>query len=103
MNSEINDLSTSTTSSSHTQSQSSQTLWVDRYRPHKFTELIGDDRVHREVMAWVKEWDYCVFGKGKGKGVKRNRTFMEGNDENMDEWRRPNEKVPTLPFTGSAS
>ncbi|THG93472.1 hypothetical protein EW026_g7776 [Hermanssonia centrifuga] len=62
------------------------TLWVDRYRPKRFTDLLGDDRVHREVMAWVKEWDYCVFGKKKGK--KRAR-----DEENLDDHHRPREKL----------
>ena len=66
------------------------TLWVDRYRPHRFTELLGNDRVAREIMAWVKQWDFCVFGKKKGK--KRPRD----DDENFnpdDEYHRPREKV----------
>lgn len=62
------------------------TLWVDRYRPQRYLDLLGDDRIHREVMAWVKEWDYCVYGKKKGK--KRAR-----DEENFDEYRRPREKV----------
>lgn len=36
-------------------------MWVDRYRPRRFADLLGDERVHREVMAWLKEWDLCVF------------------------------------------
>lgn len=67
-------------------------LWVDRYRPRRFTDLLGDDRVHREVMAWVKEWDYCVFGRRQGRGQKRRR---EEDTENLDEWRRPREKAST--------
>ncbi|TCD63546.1 hypothetical protein EIP91_005292 [Steccherinum ochraceum] len=62
------------------------TMWVDRYRPQRYMDLVGDDRVHREVMAWVKEWDFCVFGSKKGK--KRAR-----DDEKQDEYRRPNEKL----------
>ena len=62
-------------------------LWVDRYRPQQYTDLLGDDRVHREVMAWVKEWDYCVFGKSKGKQK------MTEDWQNSDEYRRPQEKV----------
>lgn len=62
------------------------TLWVDRYRPQRYLDLLGDDRIHREVMSWVKEWDYCVYGKKKGK--KRAR-----GEENLDEYRRPREKV----------
>jgi len=64
------------------------TLWVDRYRPTCFTDLIGNDRVARETMIWVKQWDYCVFGKTKGKKRQRNV------DENVDdEYQRPREKV----------
>lgn len=71
------------------------TLWVDRYRPHRFTELMGNEKVAREVMGWVKQWDWCVFGKNKmkGKGKKRPR---EGEDDKFyveDEYQRPKEKV----------
>lgn len=69
----------------------SSALWVDRYKPSRFTELLGDDRVHREVLSWVKEWDSCVFGTGKSRGKKRARGDEDG--ENSDEWRRPKEKV----------
>ena len=65
-------------------------LWVDRYRPQQYTDLLGDDRVHREVMAWVKEWDYCVFGKSKGKQK------MTEDGQYFDEYRRPQEKVNSL-------
>ncbi|KAI0705933.1 P-loop containing nucleoside triphosphate hydrolase protein [Cytidiella melzeri] len=61
-------------------------LWTETYRPKRYTDLLGDDRVHREVMLWVKEWDYCVFGKKKGK--KRAR-----DDDNPDEYRRPRERL----------
>lgn len=66
------------------------TLWVDKYRPQRFTDLLGDERLHREVLGWVKEWDYCVFGKKKGK--KRAR---EGDDDlkQQDQYHRPHEKV----------
>ncbi|KAH9930626.1 P-loop containing nucleoside triphosphate hydrolase protein [Fomitopsis serialis] len=46
-------------------------------------------------MSWVKEWDYCVFGRkqGLGRGVKRPR----GEDgDNLDEWKRPQERILLL-------
>ena len=67
-------------------------LWVDEYRPQQYTDLLGDDRVHREVMAWVKEWDYCVFGKSKGK------QRMAEDGQHFDEYRRPQERVIQLYF-----
>ncbi|KDR73607.1 hypothetical protein GALMADRAFT_251349 [Galerina marginata CBS 339.88] len=67
-------------------------LWVDRYRPRKFTDLLGNERVARDAMAWVKQWDWCVFGKARGK--KRAR---EGDENiNLDEFRRPQEKIILL-------
>lgn len=74
-------------SDSPSSSEAYDDLWVDRYRPQQYTDLLGDDRVHREVMAWVKEWDYCVFGKSKGKQK------MTEDGQHFDEYRRPREKV----------
>ena len=70
-------------------------LWVDRYRPQQYTDLLGDDRVHREVLAWVKEWDYCVFGKSKAKQK------MVEDGQHFDEYKRPREKVsqPQCPLS----
>lgn len=36
-------------------------LWTEKYRPRKFTELIGDERTHRAVLKWLKSWDSVVF------------------------------------------
>jgi chromosome transmission fidelity protein 18 len=44
-------------------------------------------------MAWVKQWDWCVFGKTRGK--KRTRDDDENVD--LDEYRRPQEKVRHYP------
>ncbi|KAH0830674.1 P-loop containing nucleoside triphosphate hydrolase protein [Lanmaoa asiatica] len=65
-------------------------LWVDQYRPQRFTELLGNERVAREVMAWVKQWDWCVFGK------RRNKKRPREDDQNYDpedEYHRPREKL----------
>lgn len=39
-------------------------LWVDKYRSARYTDLLSDEKVNREVLAWVKQWDVAVFGKG---------------------------------------
>lgn len=63
---------------------------VDRYRPRRYVELIGSERVARDTMTWVKMWDWCVFGRKKGK--KRAR---DGDEElyDDDEYHRPRDKV----------
>ncbi|XP_077250788.1 P-loop containing nucleoside triphosphate hydrolases superfamily protein [Tasmannia lanceolata] len=40
----------------------SEQLWVDKYAPHSFTELLSDEQTNREVLLWLKQWDSCVFG-----------------------------------------
>ncbi|KAL4266142.1 AAA+ ATPase domain-containing protein [Pleurotus pulmonarius] len=69
------------------------TLLVDRYRPRRYVELIGSERVARDTMTWVKMWDWCVFGRKKGK--KRAR---EGDEElyDDDEYHRPRDKLLLL-------
>ncbi|KAI0256885.1 P-loop containing nucleoside triphosphate hydrolase protein [Lactifluus subvellereus] len=81
------------TSSGPCSSKAEETLWVDRYRPKRFTDLLGDERVHREVLAWVKQWDFCVFGKGKGKKRARDGEGFAGLE---DELGRPQEKILLL-------
>ncbi|QRW27758.1 sister chromatid cohesion protein [Rhizoctonia solani] len=64
-------------------------MWVDRYRPKCFTDLLGDERVHRETMAWLKEWDQCVFGRRKRRPLRQ-----EANEgpQYQDEHGRPEKK-----------
>ena len=40
-----------------------QALWVDKYSPQSFFELLSDEQVNREVIKWVKSWDACVHKK----------------------------------------
>lgn len=37
-------------------------LWVEKYAPKSFTELLSDEQTNREVLHWLKQWDPCVFG-----------------------------------------
>ncbi|KAJ2665277.1 Chromosome transmission fidelity protein 18 [Coemansia sp. RSA 1200] len=66
---------------------SSSMLWVDKYRARTFVDLVSDERTNRAVMQWLKEWDYCVFGRGSGSG---------GAEGNTDRWRRPLRRILLL-------
>ncbi|GAB4851908.1 hypothetical protein Ancab_031307 [Ancistrocladus abbreviatus] len=37
-------------------------LWVNKYSPKSFTELLSDEQTNREVLLWLKQWDSTVFG-----------------------------------------
>uniref|UniRef100_V5GGK3 AAA+ ATPase domain-containing protein n=1 Tax=Kalmanozyma brasiliensis (strain GHG001) TaxID=1365824 RepID=V5GGK3_KALBG len=57
-------------------SNATRQMWVNKHRPNKFTELLGDERVHREVLGWLKEWDECVF-KRKNHRKERHRQYIQ--------------------------
>ncbi|KAF5389958.1 hypothetical protein D9757_003561 [Collybiopsis confluens] len=77
--------------SSSTATRVNDTLWVDRYRPKTFTDLMGNDRVAREAMEWLKQWDRCVYGKSKGK--KRRRNDEEEAYDANDPHQRPKQRI----------
>ncbi|VDN51833.1 unnamed protein product [Dracunculus medinensis] len=38
-------------------------LWVDKYTPRSYIELLSDEKVNRLLLHWVKLWDLCVFNR----------------------------------------
>lgn len=80
-------------------------IWTDRYKPRLFTELLGDEvrrvvvllsitypsteflisqqkRTHRYAMAWLKEWDSCVFKNMNAAAVARKKSLKRARQEN---------------------
>lgn len=54
-------------------------MWTEKYRARKFTDLVGDERTHRDVLRWLKGWDPVVF-PGTGR-LKPKATFVETEAE----------------------
>ncbi|KAI5845074.1 P-loop containing nucleoside triphosphate hydrolase protein [Morchella snyderi] len=42
-------------------------LWSEKYRAKRFTDLVGDERTHRQVLRWFKAWDKIVFPSANSK------------------------------------
>jgi DNA polymerase III delta prime subunit len=38
-------------------------LWVDKYAPSTFSDLLSDEKTNRNVLIWLKEWSGTVFGE----------------------------------------
>ncbi|KAJ2696947.1 Chromosome transmission fidelity protein 18, partial [Coemansia spiralis] len=79
----------------------SSRLWVDKYRPRAFLDLISDARTNRAVMQWLKEWDHCVFGRESL--VAKRATQLAGPEDdgtpaplNRDKWKRPQRRILLL-------
>jgi len=58
----------------------SRRLWVDKYAPKQFPDLLSHDQTNREVLRWLKAWDTTVFGvppKTKPRTIKNTRGNWE--------------------------
>lgn len=64
-------------------------MWTEKYRARKFTELIGDERIHRSVLRWLKGWEPIVF-----PNLAKSRIKKPGN--NNDDGERLHRKVLLL-------
>lgn len=86
----------------------SASLWVEKYRPTHFVELLSDDGVNRTLLQWLKLWDCVVFGRPpkvklqKEKQIAANnqsnfvKRYMPEVKEELDEHKRPQQKVVLL-------
>lgn len=73
-------------------------LWVQKYKPNRYLDLLSDESTNRMLLQWLKIWDKVVFNKevnkkrkaaidvfeksAGNKFTKKNQTLDEGLDEN---------------------
>ncbi|XP_071976053.1 chromosome transmission fidelity protein 18 homolog [Engystomops pustulosus] len=96
----------------------SHSLWVDKYTPRHYTELLSDDYTNRCLLKWLKLWDTVVFGKEKTvkkpkviPDQKANNKFQKETaakwkskaqiteeilEAELDQYNRPKNKVALL-------
>ncbi|KAL8818669.1 MAG: hypothetical protein Q9223_002742 [Gallowayella weberi] len=55
-------------------------MWTEKYRARKFTDLVGDERTHRDVLRWVKHWDPIVFA-GSSKSTSKSKSGGDPTEE----------------------
>ena len=98
-------------------------LWVEKFRPKNFIELLSDDGTNRTLLRWLKLWDKAVFNrepkakppkpedlnKGDGKDGKfqpggggggKFQKFNANNEviEELDKDGRPVQKVTNIAY-----
>ena len=74
---------------------SQQALWVDKYSPQSFFELLSDEQVNREVIKWVKSWDACVHRKPTNQGAPMTAQSPSGPEQRLLLLSGPPGAVPT--------
>lgn len=55
-------------------------MWTEKYRAKKFTDLVGDERTHRQVLRWLKSWDPIVFPASQ-KSKPKNKAMSENEED----------------------
>ncbi len=66
-------------------------MWTEKYRARNFTDLVGDERTHRDVLRWIKGWDPVVFPGITRPKPKSKSNFQDGAVED-----RPHRKILIL-------
>jgi hypothetical protein len=80
-------------------------LWVEKFKPRSYTELLSDNGTNRTMLLWLKLWDKLVFNKERK--VKKPLTEQEQErarwgpalPEVVEEWDgegRPQQRVALL-------
>ena len=91
-------------------------LWVDKYAPNTFTQLLSLEKTNREVLKALKRWDTFVFKRKDDENQSNNTKSVAGSsvtgsgakdsNEGLDDDSRPKNKVIMLcgpPGTGKVS
>lgn len=59
-------------------------LWVDKYRPRSYVELLSDETVNRQLLYWLKLWDKIVFNRNIPK-TKKKQSSVFGKKKDIDD------------------
>lgn len=59
---------------------------------------MGDQRLNRDVLRWVKQWDFCVFKKKPSEESQRDKVLKQyrstfGTDPKFATYKQNNEIV----------
>ncbi|XP_067671435.1 chromosome transmission fidelity protein 18 homolog [Haliotis asinina] len=79
-------------------------LWVEKYAPQRYTELLSEETLNRTLLHWLKLWDFVVFGRDlpvkKDKKDKKKQDFKKWKQpevlDELDKFNRPQQKVTLL-------
>lgn len=91
-------------------SNSKGLLWVEKYAPRQYTDLLSEELINRTLLHWLKLWDHVVFNKeitnkaseknkkkkANDKDFKKKRFGADVLEEELDKFNRPMQKIALL-------
>nr|XP_026495790.1 chromosome transmission fidelity protein 18 homolog [Vanessa tameamea] len=78
-------------------------LWVEKYKPKSYVDLLSDEPVNRTVLHWLHLWDKVVFKKDvKTKEPHQRNAFSKrtGQFQLSNKWKGKKEDEPELDDDG---
>lgn len=78
--------------STRTSNIGSDTLWVEKWRPKKFLDLVGNEKTNRRMLGWLRQWTPAVFKQQLPKLPTEN----DENNMELDPLKRPQKKILLL-------
>lgn len=81
--------------SKHSPSQ----LWTEKWKPHTFFDLVGNEKTNRRVLKWLRQWSPLVFGQELPKKAPsvRDKVGADGANYDFDDpLQRPHKRILLL-------
>jgi chromosome transmission fidelity protein 18 len=61
------------------QHKSNVDLWVEKYSPKKYLELLSEESINRSLLQWIKLWDKIVFNREVKKVIVKQSELSNFN------------------------
>lgn len=61
------------------------TLWTEKWRPHKFLDLVGNEHTNRRILAWLRQWAPTVFDEPLPDALPNASGNGNGNASGADD------------------
>jgi len=68
--------------SSSSDEENSSNLWVEKFKPRSYMQLLSDDGTNRNLLHWLKLWDKMVFNRELPKKPEIKATDTTGATPN---------------------
>ena len=82
-------------------------LWVEKYKPKSFTQLLSPENINREVLRSLKEWDRFVYKTKKSlidvKHMMYNNTNTCTNNKSSLKYNNKSNSTSNLPSAAAAT
>ncbi|CAH2043297.1 unnamed protein product, partial [Iphiclides podalirius] len=81
----------------------SASLWVEKYRPNCYLDLLSEEPVNRSLLHWLHLWDKVVFKKEvKMKDPQQRNSFSKrsGQFQLTNKWKGKKETEPEMDDDG---